>query len=419
MSMNITLLKDLCDDYKRDIVDGPFGANLKREHYREKGIPVLKIQNIKSFNITLKKMDYVEQTKFDELRRHNYVDGDIVMTKLGNPLGESAIVEGLGEGLIVADLVRIRAKKINTQYLCYHLNSPVTSAYINSQQKGTTRPRVRIAVVRDLPIYTPSLAEQQRIVAILDQAFSDIEKARANAEQNLKNARELFHSYLNQVFSQRGEGWSSIEASKLVSISHGYSFKSPEFQTDFDGTKPIVLTPGNFTSEGTLYFNAKNTKRLKVSSYENLLFNEGDLVIVMTDLSPKMIILGKPAIIDREGVLHNQRIGRFNFLSGKVDKYYLYYFFLSDLSLRHIRATSTGTMVRHTAPKRILSNDVPYPVDLSKQQEIAGHLSWLKKQSNLLEAIYEAKLESLDELKKSLLQKAFSGELTKSKGIAA
>ena len=61
---------------------------------------------------------------------------------------------------------------------------------------------------RTLQIPLPPIPEQQRIVAILDQAFADIEKARANAEKNLKNARELFDSYLNQVFSQRGEGGS-------------------------------------------------------------------------------------------------------------------------------------------------------------------------------------------------------------------
>jgi type I restriction enzyme S subunit len=151
----ITPLKDLCNNFKEDIVDGPFGANLKREYYQLEGIPVLKIQNIKPFKITLKKMDYVTEEKHLELKRHSYSDGDIIMTKLGNPLGESAIVEGVDDGLIVADLVRIRAQKVDTRYLCYHLNSPVTIAYINSQQKGTTRPRVRISVVRDLPIYTP------------------------------------------------------------------------------------------------------------------------------------------------------------------------------------------------------------------------------------------------------------------------
>lgn len=150
-------LRDLCENFKKDIVDGPFGANLKREHYKTHGIPVLKIQNIKPFKITLKNMDFVDDTKYQELKRHSYENGDIIMTKLGDPLGESAIVEDMDNGLIVVDLVRIRSRKVDTRYLCYHLNSPVTNEYINSQQKGTTRPRVRISVVRDLPIYAPPL----------------------------------------------------------------------------------------------------------------------------------------------------------------------------------------------------------------------------------------------------------------------
>ena len=100
-------LQSLCNDLRQDIVDGPFGSELKRKDYITEGVPVLKIQNIKPFIIELKNMDYVSAGKYRELKRHSYRCGDIVMTKLGNPLGVSAIVEDLDEGLIVADLVRI------------------------------------------------------------------------------------------------------------------------------------------------------------------------------------------------------------------------------------------------------------------------------------------------------------------------
>lgn len=150
-------LQSLCNNLRQDIVDGPFGSELQRKDYITEGVPVLKIQNIKPFAIELKKMDYVSSTKFIELKRHSYRSGDIVMTKLGNPLGVSAIVEGLDEGLIVADLVRIRAQKVNTQYLCYHLNSQRTNDFINTMQKGTTRPRVTLSVVRDSPLQSHHL----------------------------------------------------------------------------------------------------------------------------------------------------------------------------------------------------------------------------------------------------------------------
>ena len=153
MSLNNSkLLQDLCNNYKADIVDGPFGSNMKRSDYADSGIPVLKIQNVKPFKIEIKKMDFVTESKYEVLKRHSYKNADIVMTKLGDPLGASAIVEDIDDGLIVADLVRIRSQKIDTKYLCYHLNSPNTSDFMNKQHKVPTRPRVQISVVRDLPI---------------------------------------------------------------------------------------------------------------------------------------------------------------------------------------------------------------------------------------------------------------------------
>jgi type I restriction enzyme, S subunit len=393
MSLNIVPLKDLCNNYKTDIVDGPFGANLKREHYKEEGIPVLKIQNIKSFNITLKKMDYVDQAKFDELRRHSYINGDIVMTKLGNPLGESAIVEGLDEGLIVADLVRIRTQKIDTQYLCYHLNSPVTSAYINSQQKGTTRPRVRIAVVRDLPIYTPSLAEQQRIVAVLDQAFAEIGKARANAEQNLKNARELFDSYLQQVFSQRGEGW--VET-KLVSIAENLD------------SKRVPITKSERTEGEYPYYGASGI----VDHVSDFLFDE-ELLLISED-GANLLARTYPIAFSASGKYWvNNHAHVLRFKNSKEQKFIEYY--LNSISL----FPYVSGMAQPKLNQKSLNN-IPVPMaNPTIINEVVEKLNLLRTEIEQLKVTYKAKIKSLDELKKSLLQKAFTGELTKNKGMAA
>jgi type I restriction enzyme, S subunit len=199
-------LSEVCEDFKKDIVDGPFGSNLKREHYTEEGVPVLKIQNIKAFEIKLHKMDYVSEEKAEELKRHSFQKGDIIMTKLGNPLGVSAIVEELDKGIIVADLVRIRAQKINTKFLCYQLNSPKIKAHINSLQKGTTRPRVRITIVRDIPIVIPPLAEQQRIVNKLDSLSDSIALLEDNHRSEIESLVELKQSILQEAFSGKLTG---------------------------------------------------------------------------------------------------------------------------------------------------------------------------------------------------------------------
>ncbi len=234
-------LQSLCDNYKQDIVDGPFGSELQRKDYITEGVPVLKIQNIKPFEVVLKKMDYISPSKFKELNRHSFERGDIVMTKLGSPLGVSAIVEELEEGVIVADLVRIRAKRINTKFLCYHLNSQQTNDFINSKQKGTTRPRVQLSVVRELPIYTPPLPEQERIVGILDEAFDGIAKTKALAEANLQNARALFQSHLQSVFSKKGEGWVECTVGDQLTLQRGFDI-TKDMQRS--GMVPVVSSGG-------------------------------------------------------------------------------------------------------------------------------------------------------------------------------
>jgi type I restriction enzyme S subunit len=194
-------LEDLCEPGKQAIVDGPFGSNLKRSDYVDSGIPVLKIQNVKENVITLKKMDYVKPEKYEELLRHSFAEDDIVMTKLGDPLGVSAIVYGIPNGLIVADLVRIRPSKILTKFLCYQLNSPRIREYINEQQKGTTRPRVNIAMIRELPIYSPPLPEQQKIVGLLEDHLSRLDAALADVKQVKVKAAQFRRSLLQAAFT--------------------------------------------------------------------------------------------------------------------------------------------------------------------------------------------------------------------------
>jgi len=193
-------LKELCNDFKKDIVDGPFGSNLKRKDYTSQGTPVLKIQNIKPFKIILKKMDFVSEQKAFELSRHTYRKDDIIITKLGQPLGVSAIVKDLDDGIIVADLVRVRACKIDTEFLCYQLNSHFVSAHLNSLQKGTTRPRVQISAVRELPIAVPPLDEQKRIVENLDQMSEQSRTLAAHYTSKLQDISDLRQSLLQKAF---------------------------------------------------------------------------------------------------------------------------------------------------------------------------------------------------------------------------
>jgi type I restriction enzyme S subunit len=124
----------------------------------------------------------------------------------------------------------LRGKEfIFNQYLFYFLLTDEFNEQMEKLQKGASYPAVTDAEVKSILLRFPkSLPEQQRIVAILDEAFAAIAKAKANAEQNLKNAKELFESYLQGVFENKGEGWEEKTLGEIADVEYGYTDKSTE-----------------------------------------------------------------------------------------------------------------------------------------------------------------------------------------------
>jgi type I restriction enzyme S subunit len=379
-------LQSLCEDFKQDIVDGPFGSELKRTDYLKHGIPVLKIQNIKPFAIERKKMDFVSPAKFRELRRHSYRRGDIVMTKLGSPLGVSAIVEDSDEGVIVADLVRIRAQRINTKYLCYHLNSQLTSDFINAMQKGTTRPRVTLSVVRELPIVVPSPSEQHRIVGILDEAFERIATAKAKAEQNLQNARALFESHLHSVFNQHGSGWVETRLDKI--------------STNLD-SKRVPITK-NVRSRGEYpYYGASGI----VDYVADYIF-DGDALLVSED-GANLLARSTPIAFSVSGkywVNNHAHILKFDQMATQR----FVEFYLESIKLDDYITGAAQPKLNQTALNSI---PIPIPTSVEVQARIVRNIESLYEITRRLAALYEQKLAALEMLKQSLLHQAFAGAL--------
>jgi type I restriction enzyme S subunit len=248
-------------------------------------------------------------------------------------------------------------------------------------------------------------------VGILDKTFEGIAIAEANAEKNLQNARALFESHLQAVFTHHGKGWVKKPLWELCDIKHGFAFDGMDFSNDVPEGNPLVITPRNFTEDGRLLFNEKNTKRFSGEPPAGFQFDVGDLVVVMTDLSSKMKILGKPAFVEMDDVLHNQRIGRVIFLNDRIEKRLLYYFMMTEDFLKNIKGSATGTMVKHTAPKRILSNVIPFPENRREQRAVISKLDDLREEAQHLESIYQQKLVALEALKKSLLHQALAGQL--------
>ena len=298
---------------------------------------------------------------------------------------------------------------LSEPYLNYQILSLNDDIY--SLARGAAQKNLNVDAFKKLEISVVPLAEQKRIVAILDEVFADIEQTRAKTEQNLKNARELFESYLQQVFSQRGEGWSEYELGDVCTFKHGFAFKSEYFCYDSDY---LLLTPGNFFEEGGYRDRGTKQKFYDGPFPEDFLLSKGDLLVAMTEQAAGL--LGSPALIPEDGIfLHNQRLGLVELTAdflGRVKAEFLFHFFNTHYFRSQVQETASGVKVRHTSPKKMQAISVWLPIDLNEQELIANRLFQIKEQVVELEEKYSEKLTALDELKKSILQKAFSGELT-------
>jgi type I restriction enzyme S subunit len=174
-----------------------------------------------------------------------------------------------------------------------------------AEANGTTQRFVGLGYLRNFPIELPPLSEQHRIVAILDEAFDSIATAKANAEKNLQNARALFESHLQAVFSQRGDGWKEAKFSDLCSIKYGFAFKSEFFATEGDF---VLLTPGNFYESGGYRDRGEKQKFYVGEIPQDYILNAGDLLVAMTEQAAGL--LGSPILVPESGkFLHNQRLG--------------------------------------------------------------------------------------------------------------
>jgi type I restriction enzyme S subunit len=294
---------------------------------------------------------------------------------------------------------------LDKKYLYYYC----LSYNFSGLNRGTTIPSLVKTDLLGIPIPLPPLKEQKRIVAILDEAFTGISQAITNTEKNLANARELFESYLNEVFATPKPHWTQTTLSDLCSIKHGFAFKSEYFS---EQGNYILLTPGSFYEQGGFRERGEKTKYYNGEIPADFLLMQGDFLFAMTEQA--VGLLGSSLIVPEDNkFLHNQRLGLAQPHEGIIwNNNFFHHQFNTTAFRASVQETASGVKVRHTSPSKLGAIKVSYPDSLLEQETVASRLNKLSTQSQNLATIYQQKLQSLAELKQSLLQKAFSGELT-------
>jgi type I restriction enzyme, S subunit len=282
---------------------------------------------------------------------------------------------------------------IVTEYLYYALLFKKTELIATAS--GNAQPNISQIKIKNTIIPLPPLPEQKRIVSILDTAFTAIDKAIANTEKNIKNAQDFFESYLNKVFSEKGEGWEEKRLGEVAEVNMGQSPEGSSYNSKGCGL-PLINGPTEFGGVDPFL----ETKAIKFTTQPKKICKKGDLILcVRGSTTGRMNIAGFDSCIGR-GVA-----------SISSDHYQEWLNQYISFCRKRIFDLGTGSTFPNISSEKLINFLIPIPPN----HEVNFVVTKIKKihfMSSEILSIKNKKIFCLNSLKSSILQKAFTGELT-------
>jgi type I restriction enzyme S subunit len=340
---------------------------------------------------------YPVVTKWTEHPKIKAKKNDILITVKGSGVGKVNLMDA-DEVAISRQLMAIRVVNAERQFVYLLLESVFD--HFQEESTGAAIPGISREQVLGLQIPVPPLAEQRRIVGVLDEAFASLATAQAHAAQNLQNARALFESHLNAVFTDKK--WKKTALGDLCSrVEYGSSAKSKK-----EGKIPVLrmgnIQSGRFDWGDLVYSDDGEEIERYMLRHNDVLFNRTN--------SPELV--GKTAIYKGESpAIFAGYLIRIHRMSELLDADYLNYFMNSRIAFDYGKTVVISSVNQaNINGAKLKTYPIPTP-PLSDQQAIAAQLDALSGETQRLTRIYEQKLAALAALKKSLLHQAFNGEL--------
>jgi len=296
--------------------------------------------------------------------------------------------------------------KILPMFLHYHMQLHWRSLG-TKKQYGSATNFIKIGNFKEYEVEYPPLPEQQRIVSILDKAFAAIDKAKANAEQNLKNAKELFESYLQGVFEKKGNGWEEKPLINLTTkIGSGATPRGGQKSYKTEGislVRSMNVHDSEFRKKNLAFIDEQQAKAL-----DNVTLQENDVLLNITGASvARCCVIPKGYLPARV----NQHVSIIRANKEIIDPIFLNLLLTSKYYKDQLLFTGEQGATRQAITKaQIEVFKIDFP-SLEVQKTIVQQLDALRAKTQKMEAIYQKKIADLEELKKSVLQKAFAGEL--------
>ena len=382
-----------------DFCDFKNGRAFKKTEWVEQGLPIIRIANLNRKNASF-----------------NYYSGDFdekILIKKGDLLfsWSGTIGSSFGphiwdseDGLLNQHIYKVGyPKDIDSDFL-YYLFLEITSELEKLTNGAVGLVHVKKSTLNDYDVKIPPLPQQKQIVAILDKAFAAIDTAKINAKQNLQNAKELFESYLQNVFENKGEDWENKPLSEVCDLIKRGS--QPKYTESESGE--IVLNQKCIRDHKINLSVARKHDTNKKTINKERYIQLGDGLINSTGTGTlgrvaQVRVLNFSAFVDTHITI----------VRPKKDVFYLDFFGWALIYIEKIIEKSGEGASGQTELSRKLVEKlvVSFPEKMKQQEQIVLKLDALSSECKKLEAIYTQKIADLDEMKKSVLQKAFSGQL--------
>ena len=294
----------------------------------------------------------------------------------------------------------VPSPSIVTKFAYYFLLAHVP--LLESLGTGATFKELSSGKLKEVLFHYPPLPEQHRIVTLLDEAFDGISTAKANAEKNLQNARAIFESHLQSVFTQVGQGFS---IRKLKEVCDKITDGTHQTPTYFD--------------EGIVFLSSRNVTSGKIDWDKIKYIDKAQHLQMHKRVAPRMgdILLAKngttgvAAMVDRDVVFDIYVSLALLRAREEVLPELLLYFVNSPVAKVQFNKRLKGTGVPNLHLEEIREVEISFPTSIAEQRGLLQSLDSIAYETQRLEAIYQQKLTALDELKKSLLHQAFTGAL--------
>jgi len=388
--------------------------------YKDSGISLIRSLNVHDDGFTRRKLAFIDNEQAEKLKNVVVEENDILLNITGASIARCCIAPNNYLPARVnqhVSIIRLKNGIMLSSFLHYALTSKTyKDAILGIGEQGATRQAITKSQIESFIIaYPRSLDEQKRIVAILDEAFAAISLAVANAEKNLANARELFESYLNNVFTHpstssggkqggalspsKGDGWEEKKLEEVCAITS--SLIDPRKDEFLD---LIHVGAGNIESKTSALVALKTSREEELISGK---FTFDESMVLYSKIRPYLMKVARPNFT---GVCSADMYP----LSPKasvITRDYLYYLLLSNDFTEYAIQGSARAGMPKVNRKHLFEYCVWLP-DVKKQADITAKLDQLVVETKHLEVIYQQKLDALAELKQSILQKAFAGELS-------